>query len=137
MTKKQLFKSFFNTGIAQILPAIFAIIFLIVIATLIAALTFNPIHPPSMNNQNYTPPYSDLLLLAGLCIIVFILLSGLVAFLLSSLHFIRARRGYDYKKISQGMGYLNWGWLLLSLFTAIMFSLFALKIVTDIGYQYF
>ena len=137
MNKKQLFKSFFNLGLIQLFPTFLAIASLIGFVTLIIILTTQPIFGPVDPNETYVPPNSDLWALTIFCAISLLLLSGLIAFILSSTYFISAKKTNDYEKLVTGTKHMSWGWLILSLFIAIMFSLFVFKIITDIGYQYY
>lgn len=137
MNKKQLLKTFSNVGMIQILPVLLTITSLIGIVIIITTLTFNPIYGNRNPNETHIPSNSDLLGVTIFCAISLLFLSGLVTFLMSSFHFIRARQTDDYTKLVKGMKRLNWAWLVLSLFIILMFSLFTFKIVTDIGYQYY
>jgi hypothetical protein len=139
MAKKQLFKTFFNVGLVQTLPVILAIISLIGLTIIVVAFLLNPIYlyPPPNPNRPGTTQNSTLIVVVIFCAISLFLLSGLIAFILSSFHFIRAKQTDDYGRLVIGMKYINWGWLILNLFITTMFSLFVFKIITDIGYQYF
>ncbi|MGK0387323.1 MAG: heme/copper-type cytochrome/quinol oxidase subunit 2 [Maribacter sp.] len=138
MTKKQLFKIFFNLGLVQVFPVILAMISLIGITTIVIAIILNPLNLyPQNPSETSASSNSILVVVAIFCAISLFLLSGLITFLLSSFHFIRAKKINDYDRLVTGMKHMNWAWLILSLFITIMFSLFVFKIITDIGYQYY
>ena len=126
MNKKQVLKIFSNVGLAQILPAILTSIVLIALLIVIVALTLNPIFGSRTNVSD-----KNIIAVTIFCIFSFFSLTGLIAFLISSFHFIRAKQTYNHERLIKGMKYLNWGWLVLSLFIIIMFFFASYVVVND------
>ncbi|MGK0387322.1 MAG: uncharacterized membrane protein YjgN (DUF898 family) [Maribacter sp.] len=124
--KKEILNVFFKTGMVQILPAILSILMIIGIVIIVYLLAFNnAFQPRSWSSRgSFTPSNKDILKFSIAISICLFFLSGLISFIASSFHFIRAKQTNDYERLTKGMKYLNWGWLVLCLFVVIIFSIF-------------
>jgi hypothetical protein len=124
--KKEILNVFSKIGIVQILPAILAILIIIgiIIIAYILALS-NTFQPRTwFSRERFTPTNENILNFSIATSICIFLLSGLISFIVSSFHFIRAKQSNNYKRLTTGMKYLNWGCLVLSVFIVIMLSIF-------------
>ncbi|MGK0387321.1 MAG: hypothetical protein ACI94Y_000047 [Maribacter sp.] len=138
MPKKQLLQIFLKLGLIQVFPASIAIVFIIITSLILAgiiAITLGFEIFFTIIDNDHISGVSDeviLLALAIFCTITLLLFSEFMTLMLSSFYFIRAKQTNDYEKLSRGMKYLNWAWLILCLFLAIMLSTLIFQIITDI-----
>lgn len=114
--KKDILDTFFRVGLVQILPVALAILMIIGIMILIYLFTFDAAFQPRSMARNFTVTREDIFKFSTAISISLFLLSGLVSFLSSSFHFIKAKKNNDLNRLSKGLKVLNWGWLTLSIF---------------------
>ena len=115
----RILRKFFNIGIAQIVPVVLAILFIVImLGSIISLVIYDPFNSITIGQPN-SPNSQEILFIFVFSFVSIFCLSGLFAFLFSTYRFIQAKNRMDYDYIIKGMYSLDWGWFVLTLFTVI------------------
>ena len=121
--KKEILNVFFKVGIVQILPIFIVLIYFIIMFIAINLLILD-------YGLVSFPKDKRLLSFIGLWTISIVLFSGLAGFIIASFQFIKNEN--DFQRLSTGIKYLNWAWLILCLLIAIIFSILLIQIIFEL-----